>query len=467
MNSYRKLFNNIVIFAFGTLGSRAIAFVLVPLYTQYLSQAEFGTADLVLVTVNMLFPLVSGSMHEAVIRFAMNKDYDNESVMTNSFIISLVGFIIFLFFYPILKWLNFLDGSLEILYILLLIQGTDTIFKQYTRGIGKSKIFAFAGILTTFLNASFNILFLVVLNMDLMGYYLSFILGYGISALYLVLTVNPLKGISIKKANKGILRKLLSYSLPLIPNSLMWSLINSSSRYFISGFLGVAANGLFAVSSKIPALINIISQVFTQAWQLSAFEEYEKSKDSKFYSRIFDLYFSVLLISTSFIIVVLKPLFATVFAESYFESWQPVPFLVLGTVFSAASGYLGVAYTASNKTRGVFQTSVYGGGISLILNLVLIPSIGIVGAGISSMLSFLSMFLIRYKDTQKYIAVVIKWKKVIIIFVLLTLQIVCLFLGLNMFLEFCINLILSFLIVVVNKNIFVEIFMALVNLRKK
>jgi len=79
MNSYKKLFNNVVIFGIGNLGSKIISFVLVPLYTYYLSQAEYGVSDLVFTTSNMLLPLVSAMMYEAILRFIMDKNNSDDT----------------------------------------------------------------------------------------------------------------------------------------------------------------------------------------------------------------------------------------------------------------------------------------------------------------------------------------------------------------------------------------------------
>lgn len=454
MNSYKKLFNNVLIFSVGVLGSKVISFLLVPLYTHYLSQGEFGTADLVMTTVSMLLPLVTGSMHEAVIRFVMNKTYDKSEVLANALAISGIGYLIFLIFFPILKYLNVLGDSLEFLYIFVFLQGIHQIFAQYTRGIGESKKFALNGIITTFFNATFNIVFLTQLNWGLNGYFFAYILGHLLATLYLIISVKPLRGLRFNQLKKETLSVFLRYSVPLIPNSLMWWLINSSSRYFINFFIGIEANGIFAVASRIPALINIVSQVFSQAWQLSAFEEYGKSDDRKFYSNVFDFYFSLLLLATAGIVWVVKPVFSVAFAESYFTSWQPVPFLVLGTAFSAASGFIGVAYTASHKTGGVFRTSIYGGIISLVLNLIFIPTMGIIGAGISSMLSFFAMFVIRYFDTKEILEMRIKWKKVIITLLIIGLQTLVLFLDISMSIEVAINAALFLILLFVNRNVF-------------
>lgn len=170
----------------------------------------------------------------------------------------------------------------------------------------------------------------------------------------------------MSEINKSIMALMLKYSIPLIPNSIMWWLINASSRFFISYFLGITTNGLFAVASKIPALVTIMSQIFSQAWQLSAIEEFDNKNNDKFYSSVFKHLSSVMYLGSLLLIIVLKPLFYYLFSVDFFEAWKVVPFLLVGAVFSAFSGFIGATYVASKQTSGVFKTSVVGGGISII-----------------------------------------------------------------------------------------------------
>src|SRR5699024_3667120 len=132
------------------------------------------------------------------------------------------------------------------------------------------------------------------------------------------------KDINFISSNKITMKKLTSYSVPMIPNSLMWWLINASSRYFILAFVGLSANGLFAVASRILSLLSIFYQVFNQAWQLSAIEEYENENKSEFYSTVFNNLSSFMLLGTSGLLIVIKPIFDSFFAEEYFIAWKVV-----------------------------------------------------------------------------------------------------------------------------------------------
>lgn len=467
MNSYKKLVNNSLIFAVGTLGSKLISFLLVPLYTYYLSTSEYGTVDLTITTVNMLLPIISVSAYEAVLRFTMDKDEEPGIILTNSITIALSGFLIALLFYPVLSYFNVLDGNLIYLYAILFAQMIERILAQYTRALGKIKIFAINGILITFTTGILNILFLVYFGLGITGYYLAIILAYALSAIFLFITTGSFKDLRFSNNNKSTITNLIYFAVPMIPNSLMWWLINASSRYFIIWFVGISANGLFAVASRIPALLNILYQVFNQAWQLSAIEEYENENKSAFYTNVFSNLSAVLFLGASGIIIFIKVVFDFMFAPEYFAAWKVVPFLLLGSIFSSFSSYLGTNYVAAKQTKGVFKTSIYGGVVSLILNAIFIPTIGIIGAGISSVISFFVMFLIRYFDTRQYIQLDIDWIKFALNVLIILAQVALMFIGLSQSTEIIAGIVLFLVLLIVNREILTSIFKLIKSMIKK
>ncbi|WP_423188925.1 lipopolysaccharide biosynthesis protein [Alkalibacterium sp. f15] len=469
MNSYKKLLGNSFVFAIGRLGSKLISFFLVPVYTYYLSTAEFGTVDLVITTVSMLLPIVSASIFDAVLRFIMDDKNETDSVMMNALYIAIIGFLIALLFYPLIIWLNLLDDSTFVMfmYIILFMQMLERIFAEYARAIGEIKKFAINGILITISTGTLNILFLVVFGLGVNGYFVSMILAYLISIIYLVLSTKAYRHFDLSLIKKPVMKLLLFYSVPLIPNTLMWWLINASSRYFIRFFIGIGANGLFAVASRIPSLIKIFIQIFMQAWQLSAIEEFDSENKSDFYSNVFNYLSSLLFIGIAAILIVLKPGISFLFAADYYEAWVVVPFLLLGAVFSSFSSFLGTNYIAAKKTKGVFKTSVYGGLVSLVLNYILISQFGIIGAGISSMLSFFIIWILRVYDTREYIDMTINWKLLIQNLVIISLHIALLFFDVPVYYEIMAGIGLFLLILFVNRSLWLLLKKIWKNVKRK
>lgn len=454
MNSYKRLINNSIIFAIGNFGSRLISLILVPIYTYYLTTSEFGTLDLVNATIVMVVPIISMDMYDAVLRFVMDEDNSDTEVLSNSLVIIFLGMIVGVISYPILSYYNFLNGYLEYMYLIVFLQIIRMTFSQYTRAMGRMKLFAFSGILLTMLTGIFNIIFLIGLGWGLDGYFRALVFSNIVTIIYLNSQLEIHKNIQWKAINKNMVKSLLRYTIPLVPNTLMWSLINFSSRYFIVSFIGISANGLFAIASKIPAIINTISQIFYQSWVLSAIEEKDNKNISYFYSNVFKYYSSIIFVSLSALVLVIKVIFEVLFASQYFLGWKVAPILLLSTAFSILSSFLGATYISTKETTGVFRTSIYGGISSLILNVLLIPTIGLIGAGISSAVSFLIMFLLRLADTKEHVNLIIDWKLFIINISIILIQWAVLFLSFGIEYELLINLVLLIVMLLFNKHLF-------------
>lgn len=450
MRQYKKLLDNSIIFAIGLAGSKILSIILVPIYTHHLSTNEYGFIDLIVTSINLLIPIISLGSADAIFRFTMEKNSTEKKVVTNIIAIIFASFTLFLLTIPIAIKFSFFNGKERFLYALVIIQILYLTISQFTRATGRLKLFASSGILLTFSLGALNILFIVFLKKGIDGYLLSIFLSFLISIFYLIVRGNFISFFDIKQLNKKFQITMLKYSAPLIPNTLMWWFINSSSRFAIGYFSGLEANGLYAVSTKIPSLLNIVNEVFTQAWQMNVIEDKENSSSIEYYTTIFNTYSQILFISISFILALIKLMFNYVFNIKYFEAWKAVPFLCISTMFSALSGFLGAAYLAEKNTKNVFTTSLWGGAISLMFNLILIPKIGFVGASISSLFSFLVMFLIRYKDIGKKLNININYNKMILNMLIIFIQTITLFLNLNLFIESIVQLILFILILIVN-----------------
>lgn len=450
MSIYKKLINNSLIFAVGSLGSKLIVFLLVPLYTYYLSKNEFGTVDLLTITINLLIPIFSLSISDAVLRFVMDKNYDKKQVLNNSFFISILGFLIILFLYPLIKLLFPFRLYIGYFYVILLFQTIYLILTQYIRANGMIKLFALTGIFHAFVLFIFNIIFLAGLKMSIDGYLFSTIIAYVLASLLIIIYAKVYNDFDVKKINIPLMRKMLLYSIPLMPNAIMWWIMSFSDRYLITYFLGLSANGLYAVASKIPIILTIINSVFFQAWQMSAIEEANSKEKSEFFSKVFNTFSILMLISTSLLLVLLKTIMTVLVSEDYYESWKYIPFLLLGVVFSSYASFLGTNYIASKKTSGVFKTSIIGAGINIIANIILIPKLGINGAALATMISFAVIWILRIIDTRQFVVIKIDVLKMILSLMILYFQIYIL--HLNHYNEYIIQLVLLFFIVFINRK---------------
>ena len=429
MNQYKSLIKNSFLFAIGSIGSKAISFFMLPLYTRMLTTSDYGQLDILQTTISLLIPLVTFQVVEAVFRFSVDmRDKDSASkVLTNGIFLCLIGMLITLLLFPIFNNFEPFATYTTMFYLIMFLTIFHGIIKQFVRGLEKIKTFVAADLIYTGSFVTFNIVFLVNLRMGLRGYFLSMVLAHLVAIIVLIIFGNVFKYLNLKSFNRKLLKTMLIYSIPLIPNGLMWWVMNVSDRYMLTYFLGFDATGIYSVSYKFPSLITLMNSIFFMAWQLSAMQEYGKEGYDNFYKNIFGVLSSFLLLITAVVLLILKPLMSVFVADAFYESWKYVPLLLVGTVFQAFSSFFGTNYTASKKTKGAFTTSVYGAIVNIGINLLLIPIWGIQAAAFSTMLAYLTMWLLRLFDTKKFVKIKIDWKSLIFSIVLIGIQILGLY----------------------------------------
>ncbi|MBA5746960.1 O-antigen/teichoic acid export membrane protein [Aerococcus sp. 150760007-1] len=451
MNKYKRLVGNSLIFTIGSFGSRLITFLMVPLYTHVLTTAEYGTVDLITTTVNLLLPFLTIELGKAALRFTIDNknELDRNKIFSNINMHAIFLSIILILISPIIIKLGLFESYGFLFILLLIVKMFNELYSQYLRGLGLVRQFALNGILMTIVTVVSNLILLVYFNFKINGYISSMIIAAAFSNVFIFLCVSGYKRIKHFRIDLQLQKEMLAFSLPIVPSSAMWWIINGSTRYFVAFYVGASANGLYAVASKVPSIISLVANIFTQAWQLSSFEEYDSDDRKSFYSNIFNLYWLVLLVGASFIVVIIKPLISIVVADSYFLSWQIVPFLLLGVVFESLSGFYGTIYQASKQTKGTFITSVFAGISSILVSMILVPYLGAIGAGISTAFSFFVMFFLRIFDTRKYVKIDINIPQLIGSIICYLIQVVLLFIltGPQLYI---IELILFFIIIFIN-----------------
>lgn len=420
MNKYQNLAKNSGLFFIANFGSKIVTFLLVRFYTELLTAEEYGALDLINTTVNLAIPIVTLCITEAVLRFSIDDTQNRKKIYSLGLAVGIVGNVVFALTAPLLYNLDFFKDNLIMLYLLTLSNSLYNVTAHFSRGIGKTQLFAFSGFLHTAIQVGLNVLFLLVFSWGVNGYlWASFIANLGTTLI--VFLVGKLHKYITWNYDKSYLKDMLKYSLPLIPNSVFWWIMQSSNRYVITLMLSSSDNGLYAVANKIPNIIATISNIFFQAWQLSSVDEAKSKDKDKFYSEIFNLTALVLICMTSVILIVLQPVYKILVEASFYIGWQCTPFLMLSMVFSCFSSFFGTNYVAMKKTNGVFVTTLIGAVVNLGLSLVLTHFFGIRGTALATAVGFGVTAAVRAFDTRKFAKISVKvrsfWLPLIIIIV--------------------------------------------------
>lgn len=403
----RYLFKNTAIFTIGNLATRLISFFLVPLYTNILTTTEYGTVDLVVTISTIAVPLVTLNIMEAVMRFNLDKDADKDKITRIGISVLIGGLVFGLVIIPICHLFNRISEVAEFVYFYVVCSATCQIFLADLRGKEMLKQYSIGNVINTLLIAVFNLIFLVGLNWGIKGYLLAYIVAYGITSVYAIVIGRGYRAISAKLDYK-IMKEMIKYSIVLIPNSFMWWIMNSSDHIMVTAMIGVAANGMYAISYKLPSLISTFTGIFTQAWTYSAIRESGAEDEISYNNQVFSNVISITMLIGMLIIIISKPFLYFYVERSYFDAWKYVPPLTIGFVFMTLGSFVGSSYVVHKDTKGILFSGVMGAFVNVILNGILISRIGILGAAIATCVSYISVFSYRLLDTRKYIPINVK-----------------------------------------------------------
>lgn len=282
---------------------------------------------------------------------------------------------------------------------------------HFVRTRGDTALFAAQGLFNTALFIGLNVLFLAVFQWGIRGYVLSTTVANLVTTLVLIRKAQLWRYVQLAPKSR-LRRQMLRYCIPLIPTAIFWWVMGVSDRYMVKWFLGSDANGIYAVAYKIPTILTILASIFMDAWQLSAIAESSGDRRAhlRFYGRIWDLFAADVFLGAGGI-VALSPLLIRILAdEPYYPAWRYIPMLTLSMAAAALSNFMGSVYVVTKKSAASFWTSLVGATANVLLNLWLIPWLGIQGAA-ATFFSCLAVFLIRLVNARLLLPFPLSGKK--------------------------------------------------------
>ena len=207
--------------------------------------------------------------------------------------------------------------------------------------------------------------------------------------------------------DKEIAKSVLKYCLPILPGTICWWVVESSSKFFIEHYIGLEQNGLFAVAIKFAAILQIIAIIFFQAWQENALQQYHSKDRDSFFSSVFNNYIYLLSALVVILPIAIKLNYGWLVDQSYARSADYISLLAISSMLFALAAFFDMGYQCSKQTAralpGVFLATI----ICVASNFLLIKPFGVYGVILSSIISYLVLLIYRYFDTRKYFRVTI------------------------------------------------------------
>lgn len=421
------LVKNTIIIGFGTMLPKVAGLVTLPIITGCLTKGEMGTYDIITTIISLFLPVITLQIQTAAFRFLLECETQNErKEIISTMLIFGAGISIaaVVTFYFVLYRFQFITRLLICLYFLVDI--LLIMFQQIARGLQQNKLYSASAIIVSFFNMILVLMTVQVIQEGLNGVFFSISIATIAAAIYVSVRLKLFSYFDYKQFSLIRLKEMLSYSWPMIPNSLSNWVMNLSDRVVITASLGLEANAIYSVANKIPNLFTSVQGTFVMAWQENASIASKDDDIAVYYTKMFESVFNILFGIMACLISFSPILFNILVRGDYSDAYLQMPILYIGLLFSAIASFIGGIYVACKKTKSIGFTTIVAAVINLLVSISLVKLIGIYAGSVSTLVSFMVLAVFRMINIRKYVKVDYNIVRISAqIFILIALSILC------------------------------------------
>ena len=400
-----KFLKDLGIYAIGNLGAKIITFAMMAVYSFFVKDTgDFGYYDLCFTIILLVLSFTTLQLRDGTLRFLLDTDNEQRrsrivtfiyrTLLSTSTLCLIATAVVSLFTSIAYVWY-----SLGLLIVMTFYE----VVTQIARGLGKNKVFVLTGIISSSLIFLFSIIFVVIMGMGIKGIFITNILARLGALIFMDCRLKILATYFKFRINvKDVATDMLKYSIPLIPASLCWWLTSGSDRWFISHYVGLDANGVYAIAARFTGIIQVLAFTYYQAWQETSILQYHSSDRDKFFTNMLNSYISILVVILTLYTFSLKLLYPILVGSNYQDSLQYIYPLGISAAFYALVFFFDMGYQCAKDTKRSMPGVFLAAFVNVVLNIVLVQHYGPFGAIAASIITFVILLLYRIIDTRRY-----------------------------------------------------------------
>jgi len=411
---FMKLWRQSSAYLLGSAANRAIAIILIPMYTRYLTPDDYGVFAIVIATVGFISVIMKLGMPGAFVRFYV--DVDEESprgeVLSTSLLFTVFWALLVLFILlpltgPLGK--NLLGREdLGMLFLLAfssaMVDAVSAILLSRFRARGNARRYVLFTLARFTIGVTLNIFFVAFLGRGVRGIFEAGIIS---STITLVALVPISLGELSRRVRLDLLRSMLRYSVPLVPASLAVITLFYTDRLFLQFFRTSSEVGLYNLGYNIGLAINLILvSPLSLAWGPLAFSAYrDRESATRLYSRALTYYAAIGSLLCLVFSLLARSAVVFLATPSFYDSSQVVPLISISYFLSGSVIVLGTGIRLAKKTSYIAITHVSAAFLNIALNYLLVPPYGMMGAAATSMASYLFIAIVIQRLSSRFLSI--------------------------------------------------------------
>jgi O-antigen/teichoic acid export membrane protein len=407
----KDLAKHSAIYGLGDLLSKSIGFLMIPLYTYYLSTAQYGTMELLDLTSYVVGMLLAMGISQSVVRYYY--EYPDEHrrqqvigvALITVWVVSGAALIPLLIFSKDISTLVFKSPDnyhfFNLVFISLLLNMSNDIPMTLLRIKQKSVLYVTISTCRLILNLSMNVLFIAYYQMGIMGVLLSNLISSALMGVFLLIYM--LRGMKLTYSFE-IAKSMIGYSFPLIGSWIGMYVLNFADRFFLQRLVSLADVGVYSLAYKFGMMPNVlVLGPFSQIWAPKRFELVKEPDAKPLYALVFTYFWFVQLFLGLGIAVLIKDAISIVAGPEYREAYMYVPLILMSYMCYGAYSYFQFGLLLEKKTARLASITISAAIINTAANYLLIPILHIWGAAIATLLSFVYLSLtIQFLSQRLY-----------------------------------------------------------------
>ena len=417
----KNVSKNTFIYGIGNVAVKSVTFFFIPLYTHYLSVFEVGIIVLLELLEVLYVATAPMGILSALWRFfnpERKAGREKEFISSNILFIFAVNGVFCTILFLSASFISevYLSAtdltSLVRVHVVVLFLGLSrivlfTLFRIYEQ--------AFRFITFVFIDFSLLILitlyFVIGLDLGLRGVIYAKVITGSLAFIFALFYI--LKQFGLHYFHKDVVRSL-RFGFPLMFNAISLLVLSASDRFFIKEIISVEASGIYGIAYKFGMILNMIFVVpLVQAWTPILFRLENAPEQKVTYQKIALYYVQIGILLMLVIVVVSKYLLKLTTTGDYHYGSIIIPWVAFSYLLFGLQNILKAGALIHNKTLQMTQYALLAAALNIILNIVMIPTFGILGAAIATTLSYFVMIVFTFRLSQKHLHINWLWRKMI------------------------------------------------------
>ena len=389
------------IYTLSNVINAAIPFLLLPLFTRYLSTSDYGILSNFTVVSSVLIPLVGINLMTSIQVQYLKDDVDNRDYLTSVFRFNI--FLGVLFTGLVVLFSDFVNGitgvPIEILYLMgvyALFHVTIEVLLAVWRMENKAINYGVFRITRTVVEILLIVLFVVVLQMNFIGSIYALLLSYGLGC-FVAMILLYRKGLIFGNYRKDYLSHAVKYGVPLIPHALSGMAIMYSDKLIVTHYLGLDTNGVYSVGFLVGQSIGLLQNSFNQAWLPWVFQKLRSGKEEDKLRMVKITYLYIVGILVAVVVLwLMMPLVFSLLGKEFRSGMELVLWIGLGFAFNGMYKMVSVYLFYLEKTKAIAMMSLGVAIVNIVLNFMWIPEYGVQGAALATMTAMFLQFVVAW-----------------------------------------------------------------------